>query len=324
MDKETDVAVLLVQPVSKRRFPTLPLGSTRHVGLADWVLVIGSPFGLSQSVSVGVVSAVARPEIMPGGKNTPLDYLQTDAAMNPGSSGGPVLDLEGHVVAIANSVNVAGQGIGFAVPVDLAKSVLPELIRFGHVRRGWMGVSVEDGDRPGAKVTSVVQGGPAHRAGLLVGDIIVRFGKHRLARALDLRRLALSMAVGNPIQLEVQRAGAAMTLSLQPTSAPRGVTLHAVSRDAVWGANVTAVDSTAAQEAGLARPFGALIQSVRAGSVLAQAGLASGDVVLKVNRQEVLDQLQFMDAVGQLGSGDVARLFVRRGHRTVALSFLAP
>jgi serine protease Do len=142
VDKATDTALLKVDV--RRRLPSLRLASAADVQLADWVVVIGNPFGLSQSVTVGVVSYQGRTDINPTGAPGYLDDLQTDAPINPGSSGGPILDLAGDVVAIANAVNVSGQGIGFGIPIDIAKAVLPQLKASGSVRRGWLGGSVED------------------------------------------------------------------------------------------------------------------------------------------------------------------------------------
>jgi serine protease Do len=237
-DDETDMALLKVLDPT-HPFPVLKLGSARHVGLADWVVVIGSPFGLAHSVSVGVVSALKRSEVSPGGHSAPLDYLQTDAAINPGNSGGPVLDLDGHVVAIANSVNVAGQGIGFAVPVDLAKRVLPELMRYGKVRRGWLGLSVEDDEAAvGARISTVAEGGPAQRAGLHVGDVIVRWGKTNLESAVDLRREALVAAVGRHVTVEVMRGQRPLTLSLDLASPPDAKALRADAQKVVPAARM--------------------------------------------------------------------------------------
>ena len=142
VDEDTDLALLKVD--AGRRLPFLPLGDSDKVQVGDWVVAEGTPFGLSQSVSFGVVSYLRRSDVAPEGHSGFRDYLQTDAAINPGSSGGPVLNLRGRVVGIADAVNTAGQGIGFAVPVNMAKAVIPDLLHLGRTQKAWMGVQVRD------------------------------------------------------------------------------------------------------------------------------------------------------------------------------------
>ena len=202
-DAQTDFALLKID--APRKLPVLRLGSVRHVDIADWVVVIGNPFGLGQSVTVGVVSYKGRQDVKPSGRNGYFDYLQTDASINPGNSGGPILDLHGDVVAIANAVNVAGQGIGFGIPIDMAKAILPQLKEHGGLRRGWLGIGVEDGRRGGVLVSEVMDGGPAARAGLLVGDVIQGVNKARVNRALALRWEVAASGAGQWVRLRVRR-----------------------------------------------------------------------------------------------------------------------
>jgi serine protease Do len=151
--------------------------------------------------------------VTPSGRDGDYDYMQMDASINPGNSGGPVLDLRGDVVAIANAVNVAGQGLGFAIPIDIAKSVLPHLHEYGHVRRGWMGISVEDCAAKsslacklhGVRVSEVIEGGPASRAGLRVGDVILRLDSTRVEHAHTLRWQVAARGVGQSVVLHVRR-----------------------------------------------------------------------------------------------------------------------
>ncbi|SET22060.1 S1C family serine protease [Stigmatella erecta] len=216
-DARTDCALLRIQ--AGRPLPALKLSSASRVEVADWIVVIGNPFGLAHSVTVGVVSYKGRTEVTPNGRDGDFDYMQMDASINPGNSGGPVLDLKGHVVAIANAVNVAGQGIGFAVPIDIAKAVLPHLKAHGKVRRGWMGITVEDfspgmvsefgleGSRPGVVVSGVAEQGPAGRAGLRAGDVIVALNAQPVARAHKLRWQVSSRGAGRSVVLQVRRGG---------------------------------------------------------------------------------------------------------------------
>lgn len=225
-DEQTDVALLKIEPRTK--LPVLPLGNTLDVDVADWVVVIGSPFGMANSVTVGVVSYKGRTGIAPNGKDGGSDYLQTDASINPGNSGGPVLNLNGEVIAIASAVNVAGQGIGFAIPIETAKDILPQLLARGSVRRGWIGMSVQDaaGDslaRKGVIVAEVLEGGPASRAGLRVGDVITSLGSNPIRRADALKWKVAALKIGEWMDLRVNREGKPIRLQirLEEPPAPR-------------------------------------------------------------------------------------------------------
>jgi serine protease Do len=228
-DERTDSALLKIR--APRKLPVLKLASAEGVQVGDPVVVIGNPFGLSHSVSAGVVSSLGRTEVTPGGKEGDFDYMQVDASINPGSSGGPVLDMQGHVVAIANAVNIAGQGIGFAIPIDIAKSVLPHLYKHGRVRRGWLGIAVQDcspdvaaeynvSPRRGVVISEVREGSPAARAGLRVGDVIVSLDKRVVARAHTLRWQLASRGVGRSVVLEVHRAERPLELRVRLAELP--------------------------------------------------------------------------------------------------------
>jgi serine protease Do len=230
IDPETDTALLKVDV--PRRLPTLKLGSARRVEVADWVVVIGSPYGLTHSVSVGVISAKGRNDIVPGERPGFVDFLQTDAAINPGNSGGPVLDVDGKVIGIANAVNTTGHGIGFAIPAEVARSVLEELRLHGQVRRGWLGVSVIDltpelarslgmGSYSGVIVSEVVAGSPAQRAGLREGDVIMGVNRERVQRAQALRWKVAQAGLGTPVRLHVARGGHASWVLVTPEEIPR-------------------------------------------------------------------------------------------------------
>ena len=215
LDRRTDCALLKID--AGRRLPALKLSSASHVEIADWVVVIGNPFGLENSVTVGVVSYKGRSTVAPNGREGDYDYIQLDASINPGNSGGPVLDLHGDVVAISNAVNVAGQGIGFAIPIDIAKAVLPQLKTHGEVRWGWMGAEVKDfssdvtehfglsSGRRGVVVWSVEEEGPARRAGLRPGDVIESLDSRRVERAHTLRWQMAARGVGKSMVLQVRR-----------------------------------------------------------------------------------------------------------------------
>jgi serine protease Do len=221
-DPQTDIAVVRIDAKDLR---ALPLGDSDAINVGDWVVAIGNPFGLSHTVSAGIVSAKGRTQ-----QDVPLDpsgyydFMQTDASINPGNSGGPLLNLRGAVVAINTAIRGGGaQGIGFAIPINMVKQLLPMLLRDGHVTRSALGVRIVDphqlsnDDRAalkiaegskinGAVVEYVYPGGPADQGGLEPGDIIVAFEAQPIDRSTQLQWLASTAGVGRPVTLRVQRA----------------------------------------------------------------------------------------------------------------------
>jgi serine protease Do len=183
-------------------------------------MVIGNPFGLSQSVTVGVISHTGRNEIAPVGRDGYYDFIQTDASINPGNSGGPVVNLRGEVIGIATAINATGQGIGFAIPINMAKAILGQLKDHGRVIRSWMGVTVKEAPRDGKGaplmlpgpprgilVTDVIAGGPAAQGGIKTGDVITSFDGHPAANAGRLRWYVSTAGVGKRMALTVRRQG---------------------------------------------------------------------------------------------------------------------
>lgn len=257
-DPRTDCALLKID--AGRKLHVLKLSSASRVEVADWIVVIGNPFGLAHSVTVGVVSYKGRTDVAPNGRDGDFDYMQMDASINPGNSGGPVLDLHGNVVAIANAVNVAGQGIGFAVPIDIAKAVLPHLKAHGQVRRGWMGISVADlspevaaeyglaSRGRGVIVSNVDEAGPAERAGLRVGDVIVGLDARRVERAHKLRWQVAARGVGKSVVLSVRRGNQPLKLRVKLEELP---------------ADVPATTTVAARRSPPRKPTGTRLERVR-------------------------------------------------------------
>jgi len=217
-DSATDIALLKID--AHHPLPVVPLGESDHLQIAEWVMVIGNPFGLSQSVTVGVISHTGRNEIAPVGRDGYYDFIQTDASINPGNSGGPVVNLRGEVIGIATAINATGQGIGFAIPINMAKAILGQLKDHGRVIRSWMGVTVKEAPRDGKGaplmlpgpprgilVTDVIAGGPAAQGGIKTGDVITSFDGHPAANAGRLRWYVSTAGVGKRMALTVRRQG---------------------------------------------------------------------------------------------------------------------
>jgi serine protease Do len=209
MDSEADVALLKVD--TRRPMAVVPLGDSDGINVAEWVLVIGSPFGLDHSVTLGIVSHTGRTDISPVGRPGSYDFIQTDASINPGNSGGPVLNLRGEVIGIATAVNATGQGIGFAIPINMAKEIVGQLKDRGRVVRSWLGVSVREapgspGDAPtGVQITDVARGGPADSAGLRIGDVITSIEGHLIHTPARLRWYVSMAGVGRQVDVRMRR-----------------------------------------------------------------------------------------------------------------------
>jgi serine protease Do len=206
-DAESDIALLKVEPDGP--LSALPFGDSDRITVAEWVLVIGSPFGLDHSVTLGIVSHTGRADISPVGRPGTYDFIQTDASINPGNSGGPVLNMHGEVIGIATAVNATGQGIGFAIPINMVKEVISQLRDRGRVVRSWLGIAVRDptpADAPaGVVVTEVTAGGPAAAAGVRVGDVITTFEGHDIQTPARLRWYVSTAGVGRSVEVRLRR-----------------------------------------------------------------------------------------------------------------------
>lgn len=212
-DTATDVALLRV--AAEGALPTVALGDSDSLDVGDWVVAIGNPFGLDWSVTHGLISA--RERVLGVGPYD--DFLQTDVLINPGNSGGPIFDMHGDVVGVTTAIAKEGQGIGFAVPINLVKDLLPNLLQNGRLKRGWLGLSVREVEGAGVSVTDVVPGSPAEQSGLRVGDVLMALqGKPILQYRQLLRRVAL-LPPGTSLPLEIERAG--RPLRMKPVLAER-------------------------------------------------------------------------------------------------------
>lgn len=333
-DGPTDVALLKVE--ADRPFPILKLGDSDRLEVAEWVAAIGNPFGLSHSVTVGVVSFKGRTDVTPAGREGYYDYIQTDASINPGNSGGPLLDAWGAVVGIANAVNASGQGIGFAIPINMAKHVIDPLMEHGQVQRSWLGITVQDitpevarvlklpGPMQGVVVSDVVEGSPGAEAGLRVGDLITEFDGQRVNDAHRLRWLASIAGVGRAVPLVARREGKDVKLTARLAALPIAAPAENIRQPIEWGLVVRSVDVPTARAQGLALPFGARVQEIKKGSVAAKAGVKPGDVILKVDDYAIRIPRMLPSALQRVEDGSVARLVVRRDGETVFLTLPKP
>lgn len=228
-DPETDLAVLKIE---LDKLPVIVLGNSDHAVVGDTVLAIGNPFGVGQTVTSGIISALGRSEL---GINTFENFIQTDAAINPGNSGGALVDVEGNLLGINTAIysrSGGSMGIGFAIPVSTAKIVMDGLVKDGKVTRGWIGVEPNElspelaetfgvaGANAGVIITGVLQGGPAARAGMLPGDVIVQVDEQRVRNVAEMMTAVASLQPGQRAEFEILRNGQSMTLNIVPSERP--------------------------------------------------------------------------------------------------------
>ncbi|WP_089942134.1 DegQ family serine endoprotease [Candidatus Entotheonella palauensis] len=328
-DPKTDLALIKVE--SSVDLPTVPLGNSDALRIGEWVLAIGNPFGLSHTVTAGIVSAKGR--VIGAGQYD--DFIQTDASINPGNSGGPLFNTRGEVVGINTAIIAGGTGIGFATPINLVKELVPQLHDQGKVTRGWLGVMIQKVtpelartfDLPqarGALVADVISESPAAQGGLQQGDIITGFDGSDIQDMHELPRVVAKTEVGKLVEVRILRQGKAKTLSV--TIAPlREETAVAEAEPTVMdrlGMEVEDLTPASVQRMGLSNAKGVLVAKVDPEGPAAEAGIRSGDVILEVNRHGIADTRSYIEAL-QNHVDDTILLLVARDENTlyVALQY---
>lgn len=298
-DPTFDLAVI---KIDAKGLPTVPLGDSDLVEVGEWAIAIGNPFGFESSVTVGVISAKNRSV---RARDLNFDgFLQTDAAINPGNSGGPLLNLEGEVVGINTAIIPYAQGIGFAVPVNMARQIMDDLVKFGKVNRGWLGVYLQPLTKEfasaygikageGAVVGDVIKGSPADRAGIVRGDVIVEMGGHKVKDHRDIVVGIRQHLAGDKVDMVVLHKGSRkkvlVTLSPVPSAgaseAPASQKPQQISSR--LGITVSSNTPELRKEFDISVRNGVVVTDVQPGSTGQRLGLRKGDVVLEVNGKEV-------------------------------------
>ncbi len=320
-DPKTDLALIKVKP--GKDFPApVKLGDSGALRVGDWVVAMGNPFGLAHTVTAGIISAKGR--VIGAGPYD--DFLQTDAAINPGNSGGPLFNLKGEVVGINTAIIKGGQGIGFAIPINLAKKLLPQLKK-GKVIRGWLGVQIQDltpelaksfhlENDHGVLVTHVFPGSPAAKAGLKQGDVITVFNGKRIKNAFDISRMVAATPPNSKATLTIVRNGKEamlpVTLGTLPESGQQVAVSRAPGRE--WGMQVQALTPEVGQHLGLpASEKGVVITGVRPDSPAADAGLRTGDVILEIDRKKIRSIDDYTGALRRAKKENGLLLLIKRG-----------
>ncbi len=326
-DKNLDIALIKID--AKKPLTATVLGDSDTLDIGAWVVAIGNPFGLGGTVTAGIVSQKGR--ILGSG---PYDnYIQTDASINPGNSGGPLFNIRGEVVGINTAIIAGGQGIGFAVPINMVKDVLKQLKEKGAVTRGWIGVSVQVltpelaksfglKEPRGALVSAVTPGDPADKGGVKPGDIIVAFNGEEVKNLSDLPRIVAATIPGKTAKIKVLREGAEKTLFIKVVK--RGNTETAQTgkqkkgaAKAKFGINVEPLTAELASRLGSKRSSGVYISRVAPESPAYDAGLKAGDVILEISRVPVKDMKSYNEAIKKTNKLGNILFLIERRHSTV-------
>jgi serine protease Do len=326
-DQKSDIAVVKID--AGRDLPAVNLGDSDRLEVGEWVMAIGNPFGLDHSVTSGIVSAKGR-NIGAG----PYDnFIQTDASINPGNSGGPLINLRGEVVGINSAIfsqSGGNIGIGFAIPTNAVKELLPQLRDTGKVVRGFIGASVQKvtpdiadslglKQARGALVADVIKGGPAERAGLKPGDIILEFDRKEIKDSSDLPMQVARVAPGMSVQLKVLRDGKETALPLTVGEMKESEVI-AATQEGDFGLTVQPVTPQLAENLGLERAEGLVITAVKRGSAAEEAGLRSGDVITEINRQPIKNLADYNRELTRNEKAKSVLLLVRRGQSSLFLA----
>jgi len=303
-DSRTDLAVLHIKA---KDLPVATLGDSDNLEVGEWAIAIGSPFGLEHTVTVGVISAKGRSGL---GTGTYEDFVQTDASINPGNSGGPLINIDGEVVGINAMIIQPGTGIGFAIPINMAKQILNDLIKEGKVVRPWLGISAQDltpemiehfkvKEKEGVLVGQVHQGTGAEKAGLLSGDIIKSVDDKAVKDVTELVKEVLKKKVGEKVKLRLIRDGKEMTLEVTTTSMPeKPETTKEEEEEEKLGARVQELTPQLASRYGITGvKRGVLVLSIEDGSLADDIGLKEGDVILEINRKKIETMKDFEKAI---------------------------
>jgi Do/DeqQ family serine protease len=320
-DARTDLAVLKVE--SPAPLPVAELGDSDRLRVGQWAIAIGNPFGLDRTVTAGIISATGRTHV---GVATYEAFIQTDASINPGNSGGPLLNLDGRVIGINTAIVSSGQGIGFAIPITMARDIMTQLIARGRVVRGWLGVVIQDltpelaagfgvQEDAGVLVAEVMKDGPAAVAGLRPGDVITGFGGTAIKDVTDLQKRVAAVEPGRPAPIMVMRDHAPLALSVKVGEQPTDEAMIATEGggEDVLGLTVEPLTPETARQNHLSARSGLLVTEVAPGSPGAEAGIKPGDAIVEVNRRPVTDAAAFRQIAAALRPGESVPVYLQRG-----------
>lgn len=328
MDTKTDIAVIRISTKGIENFEKrlAKLGNSDELKVGQLVFAIGNPYGLERTVTMGVISALRRSIGITQYEN----FIQTDAAINPGNSGGPLVNIEGEVIGINTAIIAGAQGLGFAIPINLAKWVMEQIIAHGKVIRGWLGVMIQNitpdiaealGIREGVLIAQVVPGSPAEKAGIKVGDIIIEVNGKKIKDARDLQFTIMKIKPGTKVTITVLRDGKKLNLKTVIGEYPEG---KAETRGKATPENLGLLlrDLTFKEKQELGVPYGVLVEGIYPNSPAEYSGIQPGDVILKVNNHPIRSVREFFSLINKLRDlgKTKALLLVRRGESNIFIT----
>ena len=320
-DPNTDLALLKIE--TNEDLPVITMGDSDKLKIGQWVVAIGSPFGLERTVTAGIVSAKGR--VIGSGPYD--DFIQTDASINPGNSGGPLLNMKGEVVGINTAIIASGTGIGFAIPVNLAEGIIAQLKSEGEVTRGWLGVAIQDltaemaeyyglKDRKGVLVADVFEGDPADKAGIQAKDIIIEVNDKKIETSRQLTTMIAGLKVGETARVEVFRDGKSKTFAVklarrsdEKLTSRKAPPKH---EEEELGIRVTDLTSEMAERFNLGEAAGVVVVGVESDSKGSEAGVRVGDIIKEINHQEIEIVKDYTAAVRKIKTGESVNLFIWR------------
>ncbi len=318
-DQKTDIAVIKIQATE---LPVAVLGDSDRLEVGQWAIAIGNPFGLDRTMTVGVISATGRSNM---GIETFENFIQTDASINPGNSGGPLLNVYGEVIGINTAIVAAGQGIGFAIPVNMAKPIFSQLIKRGSVSRGYLGVTIQPvtddlarsfglDKAQGALVSEVLKGSPADKGGVRQGDIITTLNGTEVKDSSQLQRLVAEAGIGTAAKITVFRDGAFRTLAIPLASADTAPKQRQGGREERQQGDADllglTVDSTEQGD-------GVVVVDLDRNGSGAEAGIRRGDVIVSINRKRTGTPAEYSRQLGQVSRGGSVTILARRGNASI-------
>jgi len=322
-DPNTDIALIKVK--TNKDLPVSKMGDSDALKVGQWVVAIGSPFGLEHTVTAGIVSAKGR--VIGSGPYD--DFIQTDASINPGNSGGPLINMDGEVVGINTAIIASGQGIGFAVPINLAKGIIEQLKKSGKVTRGWLGVAIQDisseiaeyygvEDKKGVLVTEIFEGDPADEAGIKAKDIIVSVNGQIVETTRDLTRMIAAINVGESADVKVLRNGKEQKFKVKIAKREdKQLVSGTYQKDNTddLGIQISELTPEISRQFNIKQAEGIIVTDVNSKSKGAKAGVMAGDIIKEINHEPVKSIDDYTNAVNKVKAGEPVHMFIQRMNR---------
>lgn len=332
-DSRTDLALIKIKP--KGKIPYLELGNSEEIEVGDWAIAIGNPFGLSQTFTVGVISAKGRSDI---GINVYENFIQTDASINPGNSGGPLLNINGEIIGINTAIaspNGGSVGIGFAIPINMAKTILPQLKAKGRVTRGWLGVEIFEltkdkaeplglEPRSGVLIGEVIKDSPAEKGGIKPGDVIIEFDRQSIKTVHELKNIAAATPVDKTVNIIVLRDKKKKQLSIKIGEMPNDEEITKLSpadeKTQTWlGIDIAGLEYAKRKYPNIKEEDGVVVMNINPGSPAANAGVAVGDIIKKIDYSEIKTIDDFNNFVNSNKNKNSFLLLIKRSGNLIFL-----